>query len=561
MILHGHGIRSSVEGQLGGGVSVCVSSLDSFGWDAFRPPMFRENVGRALWGTKWREVILGGPHANKLDVVLVVRVPTLKDETQFVPGRPEVYIIPDTSLDRTLGDGTDKRFFLSNKHVAACFLLQPPGSDGTNEQWIEDTGSQSLWDISIAEDQYTMTYHKRSTVLDTVNGDQKLQTISARIAQPADLKQLCKRQHKAEEDASQARELWIENVTRFTTAEMTASIASLWKQQLRFYSLAFYFASRDEAHGIIRRRGIPNSGHAADGSPCLTVCLTSPEELGWDSGGDVFRQRAGKYFFDDWRDNDPRTQVMFVLRVPSFVSRSSSFQLDTDETGRAVIPADLLVDDKDRQTTDQIDEMLVQSEKASVYPVAHILKCYGLQDESRTPTLKGTQRAPEALQKRLPAPLQLTVPPTSMAVETADRDTPARGLGVNQSTAAAAAATVHDSRTMDIETGAPSVLGLVEKTAANDGAVAAPIRRKPPGLDTMMRRKAPKGRNASTVLAGTPKDAPRKQKPPALHALQTRQQGRRGEVSREPAALNSLEAAQQRRRSSKRERSSTATKI
>jgi len=51
MILNGHGIRASTEGQLAGGVSVCVASLQSFGWDAFRPSSFRTTVAKALWGS------------------------------------------------------------------------------------------------------------------------------------------------------------------------------------------------------------------------------------------------------------------------------------------------------------------------------------------------------------------------------------------------------------------------------------------------------------------------------------------------------------------------------
>jgi hypothetical protein len=52
LILHGYGIRASTEGQLAGGVSVCVSSLKELGWKAGRPKVFRENTGRALWGSK-----------------------------------------------------------------------------------------------------------------------------------------------------------------------------------------------------------------------------------------------------------------------------------------------------------------------------------------------------------------------------------------------------------------------------------------------------------------------------------------------------------------------------
>ena len=52
VILNGVGIRASVEGQLGGGVSVCLRSLVGFDWGAGWE-RFCLAVGKALWGSKW----------------------------------------------------------------------------------------------------------------------------------------------------------------------------------------------------------------------------------------------------------------------------------------------------------------------------------------------------------------------------------------------------------------------------------------------------------------------------------------------------------------------------
>lgn len=68
MILHGYGIRASTTGQLAGGVSVCVASLEELDWEPFRPLSFRHAVARALWGTKWKELMPGGPFADKVSL-------------------------------------------------------------------------------------------------------------------------------------------------------------------------------------------------------------------------------------------------------------------------------------------------------------------------------------------------------------------------------------------------------------------------------------------------------------------------------------------------------------
>ena len=52
IILNTKGIRASVVGQLGGGVSVCLRSLVGFEWGQSWDK-FTEAVGKALWGSKW----------------------------------------------------------------------------------------------------------------------------------------------------------------------------------------------------------------------------------------------------------------------------------------------------------------------------------------------------------------------------------------------------------------------------------------------------------------------------------------------------------------------------
>jgi hypothetical protein len=378
MILESQGIRSSLEGQLGGGVSVCVSSIESFKWEPFRPVEFREAIGRALWGQKWQQVMPGAQYADKLDVVLIVRVPTFKDQEQFVPDRPDVYIIPEVSLER---DPQSGRLFLSNTRIAACFVLQPPGRDGTNEDWIEDCPEDPscLWDLSIAGDQYTMSKHTRSTVIgDVIGPDNKLNRTLARVAQPMVINEAWRKQHQVEGKADNDKELWEEDVTRFTKAEMTSAMASVLKGQLCYYSLAYYFTSKKDAEYMIWQLGGIRASTGPDGGSFVTVTMQKPEQLGWDSGGHSFRQQAGKLFFEDWSDNDPRTQVMVVLRVPTFASGNSFFRLNKDEVGRSLIPNELLVDAKAVDVKASKTAQTPSTGPVRVYPNAHILKWYAV---------------------------------------------------------------------------------------------------------------------------------------------------------------------------------------
>eukprot|EP01046_Picozoa_sp_COSAG06_P015371 COSAG06_NODE_982_length_11218_cov_22.274845_1_plen_1477_part_00 len=59
LILHGQGIRASTVGQLGGGVSVCLTSPVELGWTKFSGGRFAKRVGEALWGSLWRQIMSG----------------------------------------------------------------------------------------------------------------------------------------------------------------------------------------------------------------------------------------------------------------------------------------------------------------------------------------------------------------------------------------------------------------------------------------------------------------------------------------------------------------------
>ena len=82
LILSSSGLRASTGGQLGGGVSVCKTPPHKMGWEQWGGGLWRETLGKKLWGEKWQEVLPGGPQADKLEMVIVVKVvgKVLKDE-------------------------------------------------------------------------------------------------------------------------------------------------------------------------------------------------------------------------------------------------------------------------------------------------------------------------------------------------------------------------------------------------------------------------------------------------------------------------------------------------
>ena len=90
------GLRASTVGQLNGGVSVCKQPPHEMGWEQWGGGEWRETLGKKLWGEKWREVLPGGPHADKLEMVIVVKVMSMvfNDDT-----REDILIIPESVLE------------------------------------------------------------------------------------------------------------------------------------------------------------------------------------------------------------------------------------------------------------------------------------------------------------------------------------------------------------------------------------------------------------------------------------------------------------------------------
>jgi len=99
------GLRASRGGQLAGGLYVCKRPPHALDWQPFCGDGFRTTVGKTLWGTKWQQVLSSGPDAKKLEVLLVLEVPTdiVFDGSNDVPNRSDITCISRSCLFEAFG--------------------------------------------------------------------------------------------------------------------------------------------------------------------------------------------------------------------------------------------------------------------------------------------------------------------------------------------------------------------------------------------------------------------------------------------------------------------------
>ena len=97
------GIRASSAGIGGAGVYVCPTPLHILGWEQFGNS-WRERVGRALWGENWSSVLLGEQDADKIEVVLVLKV-AKSMVSQYTRERPHAAVLKRRLLLKDSGHG------------------------------------------------------------------------------------------------------------------------------------------------------------------------------------------------------------------------------------------------------------------------------------------------------------------------------------------------------------------------------------------------------------------------------------------------------------------------
>eukprot|EP01043_Picozoa_sp_COSAG02_P001689 COSAG02_NODE_36_length_48934_cov_144.851029_14_plen_968_part_00 len=401
LILTSLGIRASTVGQLNGGVSICLESMAGLGWSRHGGRDFAKSVGEKLWGSKWYEVMGGEPwpdleqqiasgrvkgswpaarddwgsYAKKLEVVFVVRIPSDRAWDRFVPGRKDVYILsPQDCVDQ--GDF----YFYTNDHIAHCFILKPP-SDAAGRRALDSfvqhdepvrvhysssrDGDGGMQDVTMVELRENVAAADVEVVDDSGGFPPKVLSCAAAVARPPDAGDKLLAFHRNIETQREGRQLWEEDVARFTDEEMAAALRAMDKAIPRCYSLTYYFTSKEIAQGICAAGG----GLVAADDPTgdhIVVSTRSPVELGWEkNGGSRFQATVGQLLWQvapaDLNQPDGRyagrLQVMLIVAVPTAVLEDARNQ--HQRAGLVAIPTELLTD-------------------ADKYSNAHITKCYAL---------------------------------------------------------------------------------------------------------------------------------------------------------------------------------------
>jgi len=115
------GVRASEYGQHGGGVSFFTTPPSQFGWEKNAGGMFRNNVGKALWGSKFEEVLEGGINADKIDVLLVLKVEEsiTNNHAHKIPDRDSITIIPP----KFLYEAPDGHHYFSKQNIIRVLYL------------------------------------------------------------------------------------------------------------------------------------------------------------------------------------------------------------------------------------------------------------------------------------------------------------------------------------------------------------------------------------------------------------------------------------------------------
>eukprot|EP01043_Picozoa_sp_COSAG02_P062389 COSAG02_NODE_8596_length_2510_cov_2.997097_1_plen_805_part_10 len=464
LILHSQGIRASTAGQLGGGVSVCLTSPVDLGWTKFGGATLAKRVGQALWGSKWREVMPGaapeggfdasaqtaqrrelvraiyvdhapeklddvedllrenagredqllsalrdkyqvqdrykvedpnkdwGKHANKLEVLLVLRIPsqTSRDKTRVVPGRPDVYIIPQTDCEPGSESDAANTYF-ANRMIDKVFILRSPDPMMQRKQ-LDRMAAQpeavrvqcrSSRDSHGGMSDVSVTEMKEAEFLNDKLIEDELDksccpvvaSFTAIVAKPLDIANASMRAHQRIQDEHSDKQLWPENIARFSSKEMAAAVRTIDDSVPQAYTLAYYFTSADEAGELHKgSRGIAATLQP-DGEFGIRVSMRSPTELGWEkNAGGNFLDTAGELMFGKyWRDTaSKQLQAVLIVGVPTD-------KLPNEGADTFVISGALLVaggvDNHDVTSLVGHDS----SQPAPYYSSAHIYKVYLVQ--------------------------------------------------------------------------------------------------------------------------------------------------------------------------------------
>ena len=366
LVVDSFGLRASNVGQLGGGVSICLTSPVEMGWCKYGEGSFFEALGKALWGSKWYEVMPGEPWADlqqqissghakgtwpaardhwgswkkKLEAVFVVKIPSKenRDPRRLVPGRDDVFIVPKSDC---MLDDKGEYAYLPNEQIISCFILKAPDDPGrdTLAHLSRDTksddvpqrvavssardGTGGMEDVSLTALERDATAADHESVDDSSGFPPKVLACVASVAEQPTKVDLTVMQ-RAVEQAAAGKQLWPEDVARFTAEEMEFALYALDQALLHPYSLAYYYTSKAAVQAICE----PGGGiKASVEGNTVVLCTDSPITLGWEQHGrGSFRSNVGQLLWQA-RPADVyaggqyanRMEVLVVVAVPTEV--------------------------------------------------------------------------------------------------------------------------------------------------------------------------------------------------------------------------------------------------
>jgi hypothetical protein len=336
------------------------------GWCKYGEGSFPEAVGKALWGSKWYEVMPGEPWPDlqqqissgrvkgswpaardhwgswkkKLEAVFLVKIPSKenRDTRRLVPGRDDVYIVPKSDC---VPDENGEYAYLPNEQIISCFILKAPDQPGRDtlarlsrdaksgnvpqrvvvSSARDGTGGMEGVSLTALKREATAADHER---MDDSSGfpPKVLACVTSVAEQPTKVNLAV--MQRAVEQAAAGKQLWPEDVARFTAEEMEFALYALDQALLHPYTLAYYYTSKAAAQAICKPGGGIEA--SAEGST-VVLCTDSPIALGWEQHGrGSFRSNVGQLLWQA-RPADVyaggqyanRLEVLVVVAVPTEV--------------------------------------------------------------------------------------------------------------------------------------------------------------------------------------------------------------------------------------------------
>ena len=187
----------------------------------------------------------------------------------------------------------------------------------------------------------------------------KVMSYTATIAEPVKENPLAL--HRMIERDLGGKKHWLEDVARFKPTEMAAGVEAINKQLIHAYTLAYVFASREDAGKACSNMGL--IARNSNGTHSLTFSLRSPAELAWQrNAGGYFRQTVAMLM--DMAPED--VQTVIICAIPTQVIEAA---------GQATSEKFTIV-----ECAEDLKLLLpVPGSADAVYSCAHIAKIYALE--------------------------------------------------------------------------------------------------------------------------------------------------------------------------------------